>query len=155
MRNVLLCIIFSLSCWIGTSGQQPVKPAQDNTIHVSGEQAKKFNEALKPHIKEAKRTYPDAKKRFLNGLPPKDIFYITVKLRDEMGRIEQAFIEVKEIKDQTVKGIITDEVTFVKKYKKGDEYTFPESELIDWKIIKADGTQEGNFVGKFLDTYEP
>lgn len=157
-RGLLLCISLILTCWISGLAQQPSKstqPAQDDTIHVGGDQAKKLNEALKPHIEEARRTYPDAKKRFLDGLPPKEHFYLTVKLRDDKGRIEQAFIEVKEIIDGIVKGLITDEVTFVTKYKKGDEYTFPESELIDWRITKPNGTQEGNFVGKFLDTYEP
>lgn len=157
-RYLLLSISIVLTFWISTLAQQPDKtaqPSQDKTIHVGGDQARKFEEALKPHIDEARRTYPDARKRFLDGLPPKDHFYITVKLRDERGRIEQAFIEVKEIKDETIKGIITDEVTFVTKYKKGDEYTFPESDLIDWRITRANGTEEGNFVGKFLDTYQP
>lgn len=120
-----------------------------------GDKTKKFDEALKPHIEEAKRTYPEAKKRFIEGLPPKDRFFITVKLRDGKCCVEQAFIEVKEITDGIVTGLITDDVTFVTKYKKGDEYSFPESDLIDWKIIKANGIVEGNFVGKFLDTYEP
>ena len=28
-------------------------------------------------------------------------------------------------------------------------------EVLDWTISKPDGTEEGNFVGKFLDTYRP
>ena len=32
-------------------------------------------------------------------------------------------------------------------------YSFPESELVDWLIAKPDGSEEGNVVGKFLDTY--
>ena len=30
-----------------------------------------------------------------------------------------------------------------------------ESDVLDWTISKPDGTEEGNFVGKFLDTYKP
>jgi len=40
-------------------------------------------------------------------------------------------------------------------YKHGDTYSFPEADLLDWTISKPDGTEEGNFVGKFLDTYQP
>lgn len=31
--------------------------------------------------------------------------------------------------------------------------TFPETDMLDWPITRPDGTEEGNFVGKFLDTY--
>jgi hypothetical protein len=40
----------------------------------------------------------------------------------------------------------------VKGYKHGDEYKFPESEVLDWTISKPDGTEEGNFIGKFFDS---
>ena len=40
-------------------------------------------------------------------------------------------------------------------YHLGDDYKFPESDLRDWMIAKPDGTEEGNVVGKFLDSYEP
>ena len=31
----------------------------------------------------------------------------------------------------------------------------PELEVLDWTVSKPDGTEDGNFVGKFLDTYKP
>jgi hypothetical protein len=37
----------------------------------------------------------------------------------------------------------------------GDRYATAETELLDWLITKPDGTEEGNVVGKFLDTYQP
>jgi hypothetical protein len=37
-------------------------------------------------------------------------------------------------------------------FKLGQTYTFNESDLIDWFISKPDGSEEGNVVGKFLDT---
>ena len=40
-------------------------------------------------------------------------------------------------------------------YGMGQFYSLPESQLIDWMIAKPDGTEEGNEVGKFLDTYHP
>lgn len=32
--------------------------------------------------------------------------------------------------------------------------SFAESMLIDWTISKPDGTEEGNYIGKFLDDYQ-
>jgi hypothetical protein len=40
------------------------------------------------------------------------------------------------------------------RHKNGDPHTFSESEVIDWLISRADGTEEGNVVGKFLDEWQ-
>ena len=128
---------------------------KDRQIHAEEELVRKIEEAIKPHVEKARKTYPEAKKRFLAGLPPKHTFFVTTKLRDDEGRFEQVFIAVKEIKDGRIKGLIWSDITTVSGYKHGDSYTFPESELVDWTIAKPDGTEEGNFVGKFLDTYNP
>ncbi len=39
--------------------------------------------------------------------------------------------------------------------RRQQEYSFNEDELLDWLISKPDGSEEGNVVGKFLDTYGP
>lgn len=116
---------------------------------------KKFDEAIKPYVERARKTYPEAKERYLAGLPPQQVFFLTARLHDSTGRWEQVFIEVKEIKDGNIKGLIANDIEVVSGYKIGDSYTFPESELLDWTISKPDGTEEGNVVGKFLDTYHP
>ena len=66
---------------------------------------------------------------------------------------EQVFVAVDSIRDGRITGrIATDDLTVVG-YKKGDTYSFPESDLIDWLITHPDGTEEGNVVGKFLDEW--
>ncbi len=127
----------------------------DKPVQATSDQAKSLEEAIKPYIQKAKDTYPQAKKRYLAGLPAKETFFITTRLHDKEGRYEQVFIAVKEIKNGIVKGLIWSDVQIVSGYKHGDNYSFPESELIDWTISKADGSEEGNFVGNFLDTYQP
>jgi hypothetical protein len=62
---------------------------------------------------------------------------------------------VSEIKDGRISGVIASETQLVSGYQKGDAYTFPESELLDWTINNPDGTKEGNAVGNFLETYQP
>ncbi len=128
---------------------------KDKPVRATGDQVQQFEEAIRPHVEMARKTYPQAKERFLKGLPPKHAFFITTKLRDAAGRFEQVFVAVREIKGDQISGRIWSDINLVSGYKLGDPYTFPESELIDWTISKPDGTEEGNFVGKFLETYQP
>lgn len=125
----------------------------DKPFDTTAEQTRKVEEAIKPYIEKARKTYPEAMERFLRGLPPNHGFFLTTRLRDSSGRMEQVFIAVKEIKDGRVTGLIWSDIRLVSGYKSRDSYTFPESELIDWTITRPDGSEEGNFVGNFLDTY--
>lgn len=158
-------ILWHRSDWEGLKSTAPATRCQevnvaanapvDKPINVTKSKAQLFEEAIKPHIQKAKETYPQAKKRYLEGLPAKESFFITTRLRDKGGKYEQVFIAVKEIKDGVVKGLIWSDIQLVSGYQQGDSYSFPESELIDWTITKPDGSEEGNFVGKFLDAYQP
>lgn len=152
-----MVMLFGAALCAAQTSPPPLAPnaPQDKPQSVTADQVKKFEEDIKPYVEKAKKTYPEAKKRFLAGLPPRHNFYITTRLHDEQGRFEQVFIAVKEIKDETITGIIASDVNLLTKYKYGDSYNFPESELMDWTISKPDGSEEGNFVGKFLDTYQP
>ena len=114
-----------------------------------------MDRAMQPYIAQAKATWPDARRRYLAGLPPRQTFFVTALLVDDQDRREQVFVAVEAIRDGMIKGKIWNRVDVVRGYQLGDRYSFPESELRDWLIAKPDGTEEGNFVGKFLDGYEP
>src|SRR6185436_17123100 len=118
----------------------------DKPVDVTAEQARKLEEAIQPYIDMARKSYPEARDRFLQGLPPKHSFFITTRLHDSAGRFEQVFIAVREIKEARISGPIWSDIHLVAGYKAGDVYSFPESELIDWTITRPDGTEEGNFV---------
>ena len=162
LRVVLLNVVLALACALSVQAQQPqtgkdvhVAPnaPKDQPVDVASEEAaKKFEESLKPHIQKAKETYPAARKRFLDGLPPKHSFFVTTKLRDAEGRFEQVFIAVEHIEKGVIKGLIWNEINLVSGYKFRDSYSFPESELLDWTISKPDGTEDGNYIGKFIDS---
>ena len=128
-------------------------PPQDDSFGVSSEEVQRYEEAIKPYIEKARKTYPEAKQRYLAGLPPKHTFYVTTRLKDKQGRFEQVFIAVREIKDGIIKGVIASEIEFISDYRRGESYSFPESELRDWTIVRPDGSEEGNVVGKFLEEY--
>ncbi len=100
---------------------------------------------------EAKKTYPDAKARYLKGLPAGEQFFVVAQLTSP-GAAENVFISVRAFKDGKVSGSIVSEIESVKGFRSGDAYTFAEDDMIDWLISKADGSEEGNIVGKWLDT---
>jgi hypothetical protein len=53
-----------------------------------------------------------------------------------------------------VYGRVWSDIRLLTKYRQGDYYTVPDSDMIDWLITQPDGSEEGNYVGKFLDTYQ-
>jgi hypothetical protein len=124
----------------------PDKPAR----HPS---ASALDKAIAPYVARAKASYPQAKNRFQVGLPKGESFFITTRLEGPNGAFEQVFIAVTKIKGDMVEGKIWNNVMSVKGYRQGQIHTFSEQRLLDWLITKPDGSEEGNFVGKFLDTY--
>jgi hypothetical protein len=127
----------------------------DQPQALKEQQLEAFEAAIAPYVAEARKTYPGARQRFLDKLPPGHVFYVTVRLRDEQGHFEQAFVRVQSVADQKVTGVIANDIYIVEGYEIGQVRSFDESELIDWLIARPDGSEEGNLVGKFLDTYRP
>jgi hypothetical protein len=161
-RHIVLLLALVFGCVATALSQEPDKlpglapnAPVDKPQPVKSAEQKAFDEAIKPYIEKARKTYPAAKERFLAGLPPKYFFFVTTRLHDAAGHWEQVFIAVKEIKDGIITGLIASDIETVSGYKAGDKYSLPESELMDWTVSKPDGTEEGNFVGNFLDTYKP
>ena len=159
MRYRLLAILFLAvtSCAHGRvkSGvSSPTNPPPDQPVTVrSDPQLQKLMSAIEPYVKKARATYPQAKARFVAGLPSGSKFFATVQLHDAEGKMEQVFVQVDQIEADWISGFIWNDITRVKGFAKGQRHTFPESEIIDWLIANPDGTEEGNVVGKFLDTW--
>jgi len=118
-------------------------------------QWKAFVRALEPYVKQARATYPAARQRFLAGLPPRETFFVTVRLSDSLGHHEQAFLAVDSIEGDQITGRIWSQIDLVAGFRLRQPYRTAEGEIIDWLIAKPDGTEEGNVAGKFLDTYQP
>jgi len=62
---------------------------------------------------------------------------------------------VDSIRGRTIAGRIWSDIHVVSGYAMRQPYSFSDSALVDWTIARPDGTEEGNVVGKFLDTYRP
>jgi hypothetical protein len=139
----------------GSAGSPAAPDTPDpNAVRASSADARaEIERAIAPYQEEARTSYPDAKRRFLAGLPAGYSFSVTTKLKSPRG-FEVVFVKVTGITDDKITGTIASKVRSVAEYKAGDPYTFAESEMIDWVILHPDGTEEGNVVGKFLDTWK-
>jgi hypothetical protein len=142
----------------GTVAQPPAPstgaPA-DKVVSISDQTAADFEKAVQPLIAEARSTYPAAKARFEAGLPPGYRFFVVTRLHDSAGRFEQAFIRVDRATGETVLGRLASQLNLVSGYKSGDSVTVAEADIVDWVIVDPKGAEEGNVVGKFIDTYRP
>jgi hypothetical protein len=110
-----------------------------------------LTEAITPLIAKARATYPDAKRRFLAGLPQGQSFFVSVPLRDSAGRVEQAYVDVQTYQGHTILGRIASPLERAQGFVVGDPYEGPESGVMDWVISHPDGSEEGKFIGRYLD----
>jgi uncharacterized protein YegJ (DUF2314 family) len=141
---------------LGAANHQHAEQAKgppDRAIPMKDRALAAYKKAIAPYVAEARATFPAAKKRFLAGLPTGNVFSVRVPLIESDGKREDAFIKVETIMDGKITGTIESELSLVTTFKQGERITFPESDIDNWVIVRPDGTEEGNVVGKFLDTY--
>lgn len=153
----LLFALSLLACCGPAAALSDLSPdaPKDKPGHVRGaDQAQQFLTAVAPYIAQARQTWPAARKRYLAGLPPRHVFFVTMKLVDATERFEIVFLEVRKIERGVITGEIANDLTLVQGYRRGQVVTVPETEIWDWTISKPDGSEEGNVVGKFLDSYQ-
>lgn len=156
---VVLCLCMGTAC---ENGSQPSGIAlspdapRDQPVAAKGtSEIEELRAALAPYVEKARQTYPEAKRRYLAGLPQGHVFFTVTRIRDGDSMMEeQVFIAVSGIRDGKISGNIASDLLGVRSYKRGDMYTFPETELIDWLVSRPDGSEEGNVVGKFLDDWQ-
>jgi uncharacterized protein YegJ (DUF2314 family) len=128
---------------------------EDKPVSFTVDQHQKLLKAVAPYVDQAKRTWPTAKANYLKGLPAKHVLFVTVELRDMRGKHEITFMEVQKIDNGVITGLIANEISVVTGFKAGQKFSIPESDIWDWMVSKPDGSEEGNLVGKFLDSYKP
>jgi len=154
MRVSGLLIFLALS-WSCALAQLAPKAPADNPLPLTEAQSAQLEKVVAPYVKSARETYPAARAKFLAGLPTGQTFYVVTRLSDTSGHAEQAFIRVRLIEGSSVTGTISSALQLIRGRTAGQSYTFDEADLIDWVITKPDGSEEGNVVGKFLDSYKP
>lgn len=109
-------------------------------------------QAIQPCIAKARETFPEVKQRYLEGKLLGSMFSVTTLLHDNAGHQEAIFIVVRSMQGGRIYGAIADRVDLVLGYKLGDPYELPESAILDWTISKPDCTEDGNCIGRLLDS---
>src|SRR4029077_3503798 len=130
-------------------------PLDEPHIVSGSSRVEAFDKAIAPYVAKALSAYASAKRRFLAGLPRGYQFSVQIALYDPNRDRENCFVDVESIKNGKISGIINSHVDVLKSYKRGQRITFPESDVFNWVIVRPDGIEEGNYVGKSLDRYKP
>jgi len=125
----------------------------DKSHHIeSSEKQKQYEKLIAPYVEQALKTLPVAKQKFLKGLKYGEAFFLVTRIYDKDGKFEQVFVRIKKWENDNIKGLISNDLHTVKEYYNGQMIDFKEKDVLDWLISKPDGNEEGNYVGKFLDT---
>jgi hypothetical protein len=135
-------------------------PVDHSTATRGREQVEAYDRAIAPYVAKARASYPSAKKRYLAGLPSGYSFAVWIRLyqNDEKAREyrhEDVFVDVEQIKNGMIRGHISNNLDLLTNYKNGQSIEFPESNVRNRLILRPDGTEEGNDVGKFLEHWKP
>ncbi|MBF9239208.1 hypothetical protein I2I05_17525 [Hymenobacter sp. BT683] len=103
-------------------------------------------------LREAQRTLPQAKKRFQAGLPQGDQFLISVRVVASDTSFRQASARVLGWRGNTVQALLLPEEANSASPMEPLPVSFPETAVVDWTLLRAGGREEGNYVGRYLDT---
>jgi hypothetical protein len=105
--------------------------------------------ALANPVREALRTLPQAKKKFLAGLPIGDQFLLSVRVIATDTSFRQASARVLGWHGNTVQALLLPTDTAAK--TEPTPVSFPETAVVDWTLLRASGREEGNYVGRYLE----
>jgi len=98
-------------------------------------------------VREARRTLPQARKRFQAGLPAGAQCLLLVRVVAGDTLFTPTAVRVLGWRDGQVQALLplgasADKIPI----------SFPETAVLDWTLLGADGREEGNFVGRYLET---
>ena len=122
---------------------------------LSAEKIAQFEEAIMPHVQEARSKLPKVKQRFQEGLDEGEMLYVVVRLPRSGGGFEQTYVVVKDWQGEDLLGAAPGQSVGLAAAPAGELVSFKEGSILDWVIVKPDGYEEGNFVGRFLEGYRP
>jgi hypothetical protein len=152
-RFTLFCLALILA---GTASAQLAPNApKDKGQGFTSAQSDAVQRAISPYITQGRATYPNAKARFLSGLPNGQTLYVWTTLHQPPNLSESVFIRVVSIEEGEITGRLASDIRLLQGYSAGQIVRIPEASVLDWLISHPDGTEEGNVVGKFLDNYHP
>ncbi len=124
----------------------------DQSHSILKDEQMHYDKMIAPYVAKARKTLPEAKQRFLSGMQPGESFFLVTRIYDKDGKFEQVFVRIKKWNGEHISGLIANNLNVVKEYQNGQLIEFKEQDVLDWLIAKRDGSEEGNFIGKYLDS---
>src|SRR5687767_3017611 len=92
LRAMLACALLAAPVAAQGPAVAPNAARDQPLTAFTGSEAMRMFFAMEPYIAHARASWPDAKRRFAAGLPREHSFFVTTRLRDVHGRIEQVFV---------------------------------------------------------------
>lgn len=132
-------------------------PPKPDTVATAFESDKirlaKLDSAMWPQIEEAKQTLKEVHKRWNKGLPKGSQLFVTVRVYREDGQFEHVLGRVDKWVPNRFFTTVGSVLATTDRFKPGQSMSTEQTNVVDWKIVHADGSEEGNYVKKFLDEY--
>ncbi len=113
----------------------------------------KLDSAMWPKVEEAKTTLKEVHKRWNKGLPKGSQLFVTVRIYREDGQFEHVLGRVDKWVPNRLFTTVASVMTNNDRFKPGQSMATEQANVVDWKIVNADGSEEGNYVKKFLEEY--
>lgn len=130
-------------------GKQKTNPIRSDRIVTLKDT--RIEELIRDYSAMSRKELPEAISRFKNGLKKGAKLFVTTRIEDpDKNTFEQVFVQVESIEGDILSGKIDSNLTLITNYKNRDSYSCPESAILDWMIQNADGSEEGNYIGKFM-----
>ena len=108
--------------------------------------------ALADPVREALRTLPQAKKRYLAGLSNGDQFLLSVRVAATDTSFRQVSARVLGWHGSTIQALLLPGPADSAGPTEPTPVSFPETAVLDWTLLRASGREEGNYVGRYTDT---
>ena len=100
--------------------------------------------ALADPVQEALRTLPQAKKKFLAGLPQGDQFLLSVRVVATDTGFRQASARVVGWHGTAVQALLLPSAADSTGPTEPTPVSFPKTAVVGWTLLRASGREEGN-----------
>ena len=147
----LLAAFYVVSAFAADDPHLAENAPKDCNAPMTPQSISEVVEKLSP---DALKTWPAAKKRFLDGLPERHSLFVTLLAFESDGRSEYLFVAVDEIAEDQIRGRIWNDVKVLQSLSIRAPIEIQEDAISDWLITKPDGSEDGNIIGKYIDTLE-
>ena len=111
----------------------------------------RFNPSIRKASEKAKAMMPVLHTRFRNGLSSGEAILLKAPFERSDGEFEWMWVEVTEWERRgEIRGVLKNNASNVEGLRAGMTVTFPEADVFDFIMRRADGTIEGNQTGKLI-----